>query len=66
KLLNPGEDWYFQGANGIKTGYTEKAGYCLVGSAVQDGKELITVVLHSSEQGVWSDTVKLLEYGFRN
>lgn len=66
KLLNPGEDWYFQGANGIKTGYTEKAGYCLVGSAVQNGKELITVVLHSSEQGVWSDTVKLLEYGFRN
>jgi len=66
KLLNPGENWYFQGANGIKTGYTEKAGYCLVGSAVQDGKELITVVLHSSEQGVWADTVKLLEYGFRN
>ncbi|WP_334072849.1 MULTISPECIES: D-alanyl-D-alanine carboxypeptidase family protein [Paenibacillus] len=64
KLLDRGGDWYFQGANGIKTGYTEKAGYCFVGSAVQDGKELITVVLNSSEQGVWSDTVKLLEYGF--
>ncbi|MNI19441.1 D-alanyl-D-alanine carboxypeptidase DacB precursor [compost metagenome] len=65
KLLKDNEEWYFQGANGVKTGYTEKAGYCLVGSATRDQKELITVVLHSSEQGVWSDTVKLLNYGFK-
>lgn len=65
KLLNNSGEWYFQGANGIKTGYTEKAGYCLVGSAVREERELITVVLHSTEQGVWSDTVKLLDYGFR-
>lgn len=64
QLLNDTGEWYFQGANGVKTGYTEKAGYCLVGSAARDGKELITVVLHSSEQGVWSDTIKLLDYGF--
>ncbi|WP_147273869.1 D-alanyl-D-alanine carboxypeptidase family protein [Fontibacillus phaseoli] len=65
KLLNSNGEWYFQGANGVKTGYTEKAGYCLVGSAVREERELITVVLHSTEQGVWSDTVKLLDYGFR-
>ncbi|WP_410769112.1 D-alanyl-D-alanine carboxypeptidase family protein [Fontibacillus sp. BL9] len=65
KLLNSSGEWYFQGANGVKTGYTEKAGYCLVGSAVREERELITVVLHSTEQGVWSDTVKLLDYGFR-
>ncbi|MNO63666.1 D-alanyl-D-alanine carboxypeptidase DacB precursor [compost metagenome] len=65
KLLKKDEEWYFQGANGVKTGYTEKAGYCLVGSAIRDDKELITVVLHSTEQGVWSDTVKLLQYGFK-
>lgn len=64
QLLNDAGEWYFRGANGVKTGYTEKAGYCLVGSATRDEKELITVVLHSSEQGVWSDTVKLLDYGF--
>ncbi|MEF2966036.1 D-alanyl-D-alanine carboxypeptidase family protein [Paenibacillus sp. M1] len=62
KLL--GGEWQFQGASGVKTGYTDDAGYCLVGSAVRDNRELITVVLHSSEQGVWSDTVKLLDYGF--
>lgn len=65
KLLNSRGEWFFQGANGIKTGYTEKAGYCLVGSATREERELITVVLHSTEQGVWSDTVKLLDYGFR-
>lgn len=65
KLLNSSGEWFFQGANGIKTGYTEKAGYCLVGSATREERELITVVLHSTEQGVWSDTVKLLDYGFR-
>lgn len=65
KLLNDKDEWYFQGANGVKTGYTEKAGYCLVGSAIRDQKELITVVLHSTEQGVWSDTVRLLNYGFQ-
>ncbi len=65
KLLSSSGEWYFQGANGVKTGYTEKAGYCLVGSAVREERELITVVLHSTEQGVWSDTIKLLDYGFR-
>ncbi|MOA39710.1 D-alanyl-D-alanine carboxypeptidase precursor [compost metagenome] len=64
KLLQSQGEWYFQGANGVKTGYTEKAGYCLVGSAVRDQKELITVVLHSSEEGVWTDTIRLLNYGF--
>ncbi|MNE25677.1 D-alanyl-D-alanine carboxypeptidase DacB precursor [compost metagenome] len=65
KLLNDNGEWYFQGANGVKTGYTEKAGYCLIGSAVRGNKELITVVLHSSEQGVYSDTLRLLNYGFK-
>lgn len=66
RLIQSDNEWYFQGANGIKTGYTEKAGYCLVGSAVRDDKELISVVLHSTEQGVWSDSVKLLDYGFQS
>ena len=36
----------FEGANGIKTGYTKKAGRCLVTSAIQNGMELISVVLN--------------------
>ncbi|GAA0134279.1 hypothetical protein YSY43_11190 [Paenibacillus sp. YSY-4.3] len=66
RLIQSDNEWYFQGANGIKTGYTEKAGYCLVGSAVRNDKELISVVLHSTELGVWSDSVKLLDYGFQS
>lgn len=66
KLIQSDNEWYFQGANGIKTGYTEKAGYCLIGSAVQNDKELISVVLHSTELGVWSDSIRLLNYGFQS
>lgn len=66
KLIQPDNEWYFRGANGIKTGYTEMAGYCLVGSATRNDEELITVVLHSTELGVWSDSIKLLDYGFQN
>ncbi|HOP74033.1 MAG TPA: D-alanyl-D-alanine carboxypeptidase family protein [Bacillota bacterium] len=54
--------WYFEGADGIKTGTTNEAGHCLVGSAVRDGKRLIAVVLNSRDR--WSDCARLLEYGF--
>ncbi len=36
----------FEGANGIKTGYTKKAGRCFVGSCVRDGMELVCVLLN--------------------
>lgn len=62
---NENQEWSFQGANGVKTGYTEKAGFCLVGSANRRDTELISVVLHSTKLGVWEDTVRLLNYGFQ-
>lgn len=52
----------YQGANGIKTGYTGKAGWCLVASAARDGKALISVVLNSSHRA--DDTKALFDYGF--
>jgi len=64
RLLNE-----FSGANGVKTGFTNKAGYCFVGSAERDGLKLISVVLASgwgpkgSEQK-WVDTKRVLGYGF--
>ena len=52
-------------AAGIKTGYTSKAGYCFVGSATRNGVTFISVVFKcSSYSKCWSDTVKLMEYGF--
>ena len=61
----------FNGANGIKTGYTGKAGHCFVGSATRNGQTLISVVLASGwgnkgKQQKWIDTKKLLNYGFNN
>ncbi|MNT26491.1 D-alanyl-D-alanine carboxypeptidase precursor [compost metagenome] len=65
KLIQRGGEYYFQGADGIKTGFTDEAGYCLVASASRNGRNLISVVLHSSAEGVWKDSSKLLEYGFK-
>lgn len=51
-------------ANGIKTGTTNAAGGCLVGSSVKGGRWLITAVLGSSRR--YADTVALMNYGFEH
>ena len=55
---------YYEYATGIKTGYTSAAGYCFVGSAEKNGIELISVVFYTTADGRWSDTKKLMDYGF--
>jgi D-alanyl-D-alanine carboxypeptidase (penicillin-binding protein 5/6) len=58
--------WSDATVDGLKTGYTEKAGYCLVTSANRVGMRLISVVLGSDSSTVRvSETQKLLDYGFR-
>ena len=55
------------GAIGIKTGFTGKAGYCFVGALERDGKTLVSVVLGSGwpphKNWKWEDTKILMEYG---
>lgn len=52
--------------DGLKTGHTTEAGYCLVASAEQEGMRLITVVMGtSSDEARSQETQKLLTYGFR-
>ncbi|MDT3698651.1 MAG: D-alanyl-D-alanine carboxypeptidase family protein [Thermincola sp.] len=58
--------WQYDGAIGIKTGYTREAKQCLVASAEKDGQELIAVVLGSEGNNIWSDAKTLLDYGFNN
>ena len=53
----------FEGAEGVKTGTTGGAGYCLVAAASRDGRRLIRVVLNSRNR--WNDAANLLEYGFQ-
>src|SRR5690606_5032846 len=58
--------WRDKTVDGLKTGHTDEAGYCLVASAVRDGQRLISVVFGTnSEQARAAETQKLLTYGFR-
>lgn len=54
----------YEGATGIKTGFTGKAGRCLVFSAERDGMELIGVVLNCP--GWFDEAKRLLDWGFAN
>jgi D-alanyl-D-alanine carboxypeptidase (penicillin-binding protein 5/6) len=58
--------WRDPAVDGLKTGHTEAAGYCLAASAKRDGMRLISVVMGSaSEQSRASESQSLLNYGFR-
>lgn len=58
--------WRDATVDGLKTGHTNEAGYCLVASAKKDGMRLISVVLGTrSEEARARETQKLLNYGFR-
>ena len=57
----------YEGCIGIKTGYTDEAGYCLSAGATRNGKTMISVVLgaeQSHQRNV--DSAALLDYGFEN
>lgn len=58
--------WRYEGATGIKTGYTTQSGQCIVGAAKKGERELISVVLDSIGSNLWTDAEKLLDYGFNN
>ncbi|MCC5887442.1 MAG: D-alanyl-D-alanine carboxypeptidase [Gammaproteobacteria bacterium] len=58
--------WMDQTVDGVKTGHTEAAGYCLVASAQRDGMRLISVLMGSdSTRSRARDSQALLRYGFR-
>ena len=58
--------WKDDSADGIKTGHTSSAGYCLIGSAKRNDMRLIAVVAGSnSDKARFNETQRLLEYGFR-
>lgn len=58
--------WRYQFADGLKTGHTNEAGYCLVASAKKDGMRLISVVLgEPNDLARTEDSMRLLTYGFR-
>lgn len=55
----------YAGATGVKTGYTDLAGWCLVGSAEREGRELIAVILDArTDEDRFADAERLLDFGF--
>ena len=54
---------HYAGCNGLKTGFTRAAQQVLVSSALRDGHEVISVVLHTNKPGIWDDSKVLLSYG---
>lgn len=73
---NPHEKWnyrwlnknkmltMYEGADGVKTGYTKKALRCLVSSATREGQQLAAVTINDGDD--WQDHRNLLDYGFRH
>jgi len=54
----------YEGGNGIKTGYTVRAGRCLVSSSIRNGMEVICVVLNHPD--MWNDSIALMNYAHAN
>jgi len=59
--------WWYNGADGLKTGWTEEAQYCFVGTAKRDNLRLIAVVFATPEpRSHLRESMKLLDWGFAN
>ncbi len=57
----------YQGAIGVKTGFTQDAGYCLSGAAERDGTRLVAVILGCKTSQIrFAQVAKMLDYGFAN
>ncbi|MEA1962431.1 MAG: D-alanyl-D-alanine carboxypeptidase family protein [Bacillota bacterium] len=57
--------WWYKGADGFKTGWTNEAKYCLASTVKRDGLRLIAVVMASPEvRGHFRDSMELYNYGF--
>jgi len=56
---------FYSGLDGLKTGFTDKAGYCLTGTMKRNDMRLITVVMNASEkEDRNTDTINMMEYAF--
>jgi D-alanyl-D-alanine carboxypeptidase (penicillin-binding protein 5/6) len=63
KLLDQTSPYYLRLSNGVKTGHTTAAGYCLISSAVRGEKSVLAVVMKSSQESIWQVSSKLLQWG---
>ena len=66
-LITKNDEYYYPDATGLKTGYTDKSGYCIVTTAKRDNMELLSVVFGSDTiKDRYEDCIDLFDYGFEN
>lgn len=66
RLIQENNAYSYAGATGLKTGSTDKAGYCLAASAQREGKTCIAIVMGAEyESGRWEDASGLLDISFQ-
>lgn len=69
RMLRQEEQFYYPYAIGIKTGFTNDAGHCLISAAEKDGHQILAVILNTNENSLVAsakESKKLLEWGFAN
>lgn len=59
-------EYYIEDVKGVKTGFTDKAGRCIVFLAHKDNMELIGMVFNSTYEEIWQEGIDLLNYGVDN
>lgn len=69
RMLRSEEEFYYPFAVGIKTGFTNEAGHCLIAAAEKDNRLILSVILNTHENTLTAsakESRKLLEWGFAN
>ncbi len=64
QIINPTNAYYYKYATGLKTGFTDQAGECLIGTASYNDMDLLVVIFNSEDPGRWIDAKNLFNYGF--
>ena len=62
RMVIPGNQYTYQGAEGMKTAFTDGAGPCMVAIATRARRQLVAVIMHSDN--FFADATKLFDYGF--
>lgn len=63
KLINRYSGEYYSAAIGLKTGTSSMAGKCLISAAKEKGREVLCVIMKSTSEGRWEDSIQLMKYG---
>jgi len=66
KLIRTDSSYYYENAVGLKTGFTDEAGYCLAAVARKNGKEIFVIIMGAPNDGMrYADAIAAFNYSFK-